>query len=98
VLAAATIFTIGPEYARSLEDYRLIGFSVILLILVRLAPRGVGPMALDPIARLIDRARRPRGGAERFAPETEPALDEGTRGVSEVSAGSRTNTVTGPPA
>lgn len=57
VLLASVIFTLGPEYARWLEDYRLVAFGAVLLVLLRVAPHGVGPLVIDRIAPLFERGR-----------------------------------------
>jgi len=63
VAAASVIMTLVPEYARALGDLRLLAFGVVLLLLLRFMPDGIGPFGATGLARLgrwLDRARHLR--------------------------------------
>jgi len=62
VLAMSVVMTMAPEYARSFNEYRLIGFGLFLLVLLRFYPAGLGSFSVRGIDRMVGRWASRRGG------------------------------------
>jgi branched-chain amino acid transport system permease protein len=50
VLLGATIFIVMPEVLRSIQDYRILVFSVLVILIARLRPQGLIPERRSPDA------------------------------------------------
>lgn len=58
-VVGAVIFTLGPEFLRAGDQYRLLVYGIIIVLLVRFLPNGLWGTGEE----LIQRARRKRGAA-----------------------------------
>lgn len=68
-VVGAVIFTLGPEFLRAGDQYRLLAYGVIIVLLVRFMPDGLWGMAQD----LVRRFRRRRGAAAEPAGAGRPS-------------------------
>jgi branched-chain amino acid transport system permease protein len=74
VVGAAT-FTVLEEWMDSFDEYRLIIYGSVILVLFLVLPRGVVPT----VQRLVDVARR-RAVRRAAAPTAQPPVDTLTHG------------------
>jgi branched-chain amino acid transport system permease protein len=74
VVGAAT-FTVLEEWMESFDEYRLIIYGSVILVLFLVLPRGVVPT----VQRLVEAARR-RAARRAPAPTAQPPVDTLTHG------------------
>ena len=74
-ILAAIVLTILPEALRGFSDYRMLLYSVVLIVMMLFKPNGLLGRYEFSLTRVIDRIRRKgKGGGEKT--EAKPAKEE----------------------
>ncbi|MFR5869379.1 MAG: branched-chain amino acid ABC transporter permease, partial [Acutalibacteraceae bacterium] len=73
-ILAAVVLTILPEALREFSDYRMLLYSIILIVMMLFKPNGLLGRYEFSLTKIIDRFKnKQKGGSKK---ETEPAKEE----------------------